>query len=103
LTQYANTQEASTKGMNLSTNRRKRGIDVIDNEENGSHKKKNTKNDADNNENFPSRNNNENSSSGFEDEEINFDLTDISKELNREPTVKICFVSNIDFLSPVSH
>ncbi|CAG8700828.1 2324_t:CDS:2, partial [Cetraspora pellucida] len=105
LTQYANTQEASTKDMNLSTNHRKRGIEVvIDNEENGSNKKEkeNTENDSDNNENLPSRNNNENSSSGFENEEINFDLTNISKELNREPTVE-WEVDNINVTNRFRH
>ncbi|CAG8664513.1 6834_t:CDS:2, partial [Racocetra fulgida] len=106
LTQYANTQEASTKDMNLSTNHRKRGIEVvIDNEENGSNKKEkeNTENDSDNNENLPSRNNNENSSSGFENEEINFDLTNISKELNREPTVEVSSIIVLCWPCPYSN
>ncbi|CAG8714722.1 15001_t:CDS:10 [Gigaspora margarita] len=46
-------EEASTKDMNLSANHHKRGIE----------EKESTENDADNNENLPSRNNNENSSS----------------------------------------
>ncbi|RHZ75001.1 hypothetical protein Glove_218g42 [Diversispora epigaea] len=77
---------------NISTNHhRKREIEVlIDNEEIGSYKKekKNTENDPDNNDNLTSGND-EDSSAGFEDEEeIKFDLINILKELNREPTVK---------------
>lgn len=57
-----------TKDMNLSANHHKRGIEVVNSDEkNGSYKKEkeSTENDADNNENLPSRNNNENSSSGL--------------------------------------
>ncbi|KAF0444853.1 hypothetical protein F8M41_003277 [Gigaspora margarita] len=59
-------RRSMTKDMNLSANHHKRGIEVVNSDEkNGSYKKEkeSTENDADNNENLPSRNNNENSSS----------------------------------------